>query len=61
MLKFFKPRKDKQIMGLELLAISLALCTFRNELREQRVVVYCDNKGSEIAVRRGTARAHDHA
>ena len=57
----FRSRKDQQIMGLELLAISLGLCTFQSTLEGRRVVVHCDNTGSEVAIRRGTARSWDHA
>ena len=44
----FKQRKDNQIMGLELLAISLGMCTFEWLLVDRKVVVHCDNKGSEV-------------
>ena len=48
-------------MGLELLAISLGLCTFEALLADRKVVVHCDNTGSEAAVRRGSAVRWDHA
>eukprot|EP00973_Karenia_brevis_P002177 293821-Karenia_brevis.AAC.1 len=48
-------------MGLELLAISLAFCTFRQMLAGRKVVVHCDNTGAEVAVRSGSARSLDHA
>ena len=35
-------------MGLELVAVSLGLCTFSDMLRNKRVVVHCDNKGAEV-------------
>ena len=44
----FRARKDNQIMGLELLAISMAFCTFDWLLRGRTVVVHCDNTGSEV-------------
>ena len=44
----FKPRNDQQIMGLELLSISLALCTFEAMLRGRRVIIHSDNTGSEV-------------
>jgi hypothetical protein len=67
----FKRRKDQQIMGLELLAIALALSTFANQLKGactrafaflldstssrdivgMRVIVHCDNSGSEVSLR----------
>lgn len=57
----FQSRKDAQIVGLELLAISLGLCTFEARLSNRCVVVHPDNTGSECSVRRGTARSFDHA
>ena len=48
-------------MGLELLSISLGMCTFEQLLFGRRVVVYSDNSGSEWALRRGCARQWDHA
>ena len=44
----FRVRKDKQIMGLELLAISVALSTFNDWLKNRSVVIYCDNTGAEV-------------
>ena len=46
----FRPRKDNQIMGLELLAISLGMSTFEERLRGRTVIIHCDNKGSEVRV-----------
>ena len=48
-------------MGLELLAISLGLSTFEGLIEGRKVVIHSDNIGSEVSVRRGTARALDHA
>ena len=45
MIRHFKARRDNQIMGLELLAISLGMCSFA---RGRAVVVHCDNTGSEV-------------
>ena len=47
MLGLFRRRRDKQIMGLELLAISLGLSTFRGMLAHRNVIMYCDNRGAE--------------
>jgi hypothetical protein len=55
-LQCFKARKDKQIMGLELLAISLGLATFDGMLTGRRVVVHTDNKGSEVSRRFSMSR-----
>ena len=44
----FRARQDNQIMGLELLAISLGFSTFAPWLRGRKVVVHCDNTGSEV-------------
>ena len=60
-LNSFKARKDNQIMGLELLSISLGLSSFERLLRKKRVVIHSDNTGSEAATRKGTARSWDHA
>ena len=49
-------------MGLELLAISLGLCTFGEWLAGRNVVIHIGNTaGSEVTMRRGTARSLDHA
>ena len=45
----FKRRRDNQIMGLELLSISLGLCTFEDLLRGRNVIVHSDNTGSEVS------------
>ena len=50
MLERFRRRRDNKIMGLELLAISLGLCTFAELLMDRRVVVHCDNKGAEVRI-----------
>ena len=60
LLSLFQFRRDNQIMGLELLAIALALDTFADKIRGRRVRVWSDNTGSESAVRRGKAKAFDH-
>ena len=61
LLACFKRRRDKRLMGLELLAISLGLHSFDWLLYGQRVVIHCDNKGAEASVRRGSAVQFDHA
>ena len=61
LLAMFKSRNDNQIMGLELLSISLGLCTFERLIRGRNVIVHSDNTGSEAAIRRGTAVSMDHA
>ena len=76
-LQAFRARGDSQIMGLELLAISLGLATFKEYIAGRNVVVHSDNTGSEVrnlcvvcmvcnrvfqvSIRRGTARSLDHA
>ena len=47
MLGLFRRRRDKQIMGLELLAVSMGLSTFRDMLAHRNVIIYCDNRGAE--------------
>ena len=44
----FRRRNDNQIMGLELLSISLGLCTFADLIRSRNVVVHSDNTGAEV-------------
>ena len=46
----FRNRKDNQIMGLELLAVSLGLGTFESVLAGRKVVIHSDNTGSEVFV-----------
>ena len=50
MLQRFKSRRDNQIMGLELLSISLGLSTFQDQLRGRKVVIHSDNSGSEVGL-----------
>ena len=47
-LKEFTCRSDNQIMGLELLSISLGMSTFQDKLRDRCVVIHSDNTGSEV-------------
>ena len=46
----FRKRAHNQIMGLELLSISLGLCTSEFWLKGRKVVVHSDNTGSEVCV-----------
>ena len=48
LLDFFRRRRDQQIMGLELLAISLGLSTFHELVVNRNVVIHCDNRGAEV-------------
>lgn len=48
LMRRFRHRRDKQILGLELLAISLGLGTFQWLLEGRRVVIHCDNSGAEV-------------
>ena len=43
----FRRRKDNQIMALELLSISLGMCTFADHFRGRDIVVHSHNTGSE--------------
>lgn len=45
----FRRRRDKQIMGLELLSISLGFATFATLIKGRKVVVHSDNTGSEAS------------
>lgn len=46
----FTQRADNQIMTLEILAISVGLSTFAEELKGRKVIVYSDNTGAEVNV-----------
>ena len=35
-------------MGLEIVAVSLGLCTFVDKLRDTKIVIHCDNTGAEV-------------
>ena len=45
---FFTKRRDAQIMGLELLSITLGLQTFKGMLQGSKVVIHSDNTGAEV-------------
>ena len=45
----FQRRADNQIMGLELLAISLGMSVFEREMAGKCTVVHCDNTGAEVS------------
>ena len=60
LLEIFQIRRDNQIMGLELLAIALALDSFADMLRGKRVRMWSDNTGSEAAAREGKSKSFDH-
>ena len=59
-LDIFVTREDEQIMGQELLAIVVALATFRPAIRNRTVRVWTDNAGGEGALRKGAACSPDH-
>ena len=44
----------------EIIAILLALVTFRQQLAGRKVVLYSDNKGAEYSTKKGSAKAFDH-
>jgi hypothetical protein len=56
----FSARKDNQIMGLELMAIAVGICSFEELIRGRSLRVYCDNVGDERALACGAAKAQDH-
>jgi hypothetical protein len=60
LLALFHTRNDAQIMGQELLAVALGLCSFVDRLRGKCVRVWCDNKGGECCLRKGSAKTGDH-
>ena len=59
-MKLFEQRQDNQIMGLETLAIALALSSFKSSLYGRNVRIWSDNVGSESATRKGAAKSFDH-
>ena len=61
LLECFAQRRDAQIMGLEILAIVLGLCTFAPLISDRKVIVWSDNSGSERATSAGKAKKWDHS
>ena len=61
LMNLFTVRKDAQIMGLELLAIAIGLCTFADKLQSRKICIWSDNTGSEATTDKGTAKSWDHA
>jgi hypothetical protein len=61
LLSQFHERADAQIMGLEMLAIALALCSFADKIAGKHIMLFSDNVGSEVAARSGKAKQFDHA
>jgi len=47
-MEWFQQRADGQITALEILAISVGLSTFSEELAGRKVVIYSDNTGAEV-------------
>jgi len=60
LLDLLRDRNDKQIMGLELMSIVLALSTFADSCAGRRVIIHSDNVGAEQATRVGRAKTFDH-
>ena len=58
--QWFVQREDKQIMGLEVLAIMLGLESFRNEIRGANLTIWTDNAGAEGALVKGASKNADH-
>lgn len=56
----FQERSDDQIMALELLAVVLALASFKAALVGRNVRLWIDNQGGQFALLRGSAKALDH-
>eukprot|EP00969_Alexandrium_andersonii_P054931 2421260-Alexandrium_andersonii.AAC.1 len=46
-LEAFLTREDEQIMGLEMLAVVLGLCSFMGDVEGRRCVIFTDNTGGE--------------
>ena len=60
LMKTLVPRRDAQIMALEMMAVYLGLKTFASRLEGKCVHVWIDNTSGEGAFKRGSARAADH-
>ena len=58
--QWFVERKDKQIFGLETLAVVLGMESFREQLRGKHVTIYTDNVGVQGALTRGSTKEPDH-
>ena len=59
-MRLFYQRSDNQIMSLELLAIAVAMSSFRHLLPRTAIEIFSDNRGAEQAMARGSARQFDH-
>ena len=57
---WFASRSDSQIMGLEILAVIVALSTFWPFIVGRTVLLFVDNTGGELAILRGSAKSADH-
>ena len=51
---------DNQIMGLEILAVLVALCTWRDSLAGKCVRIWEDNAGAEGSLAKGASHSEDH-
>ena len=60
LMAIFVARRDNQIMGLELRALALGICSFASLLTSRRVVLWSDNTGSEYGTRKGAVASWDH-
>ena len=56
----FRPRRDNQIMGLEMLSIAVGISSFAKLIAGRNIVVWSDNTAAEACTRKGTARSFDH-
>ena len=59
-MRAFQNRKDHQIAGLEMLALTLGIATFSHLLARRNVHLWSDNTVAEGSTRRGSAKAFDH-
>ena len=59
-MRMFLERQDEQIMGLELLAVAMALHTFAGMLKGTTVRVWTDNASAWGALAKGAAGQSDH-
>lgn len=57
---WFVERSDHQIMGLEILAVLVGLCTFAPQLVGKVARIWEDNSGAEGSLSKGSAVSVDH-
>ena len=60
MMQKFGHRKDKMIMGSEILAVMLGLETFKEQIDGKLLRIWTDNAGGEHVLRQGSSKTNDY-